>query len=149
MLADGPPAGVHRANRGEDFAVLDALRDVAIGTCGQRPSDIFRRIRRREHEHAGLRGDPAEPLERFHAVEPVHRHVEEADVGRVLLPEPDCRLTVVGLGDHLEIGLGTQEVREACPHHRMVVDEQQADAGGEVHGGSGGLQRGRDDRRTA
>ena len=82
-----------------------------------------------------------EPSKRLDAVKPVHRHVEEADVGRVLLPEPDCRLAVIGLGHYLKIGLGAEEVREARPHDRMVIDEQQADAGGEVHGGGEQMRR--------
>jgi hypothetical protein len=55
----------------------------------------------------------------------MHRHVKQANVGLLLLPEPESRFAIVGLRYDLEVVLGAEQVRKASPHDRVVIHEQE------------------------
>ena len=54
----------------------------------------------------------------------MHGHVEQADVGLLLLPEPECRFAIIGLRHDLEVVLGAEQIRKPGPHDGMVINEQ-------------------------
>ncbi|MCX7413748.1 MAG: histidine kinase [Planctomycetia bacterium] len=96
-------AGIHAADRLHEIVMLHVFRDVAAGTGLHGMSHVFGGFRGCEHEHAGVGSDRLQSLERLDAVDAMHRHVEEADIGRMFLPEDDRRLAVVGLSHDREV----------------------------------------------
>lgn len=115
------------ADRGDEFLVLDVLGDIAAGSSLERLGDVFGGLRRGEHEHAGTVRNLPDASQRLDAVDALHGDVEQADIGAKFAPQPHALCTVTGLADDAEARLGIEQVGEAGPHHRVVVDEQQAD----------------------
>ena len=62
------------------------------------------------------------------AVDAVHRDVEQADVWTQLRPERHSPFAITGLANDAETGLRVEQIGQARPHHRMVVDEQETDS---------------------
>ena len=109
--------------------MFHVFRNVAEGTCGDGLREILGGFRLCQHHDAGRRVGGPDAAERFDAVDALHRDIEQADIRLQLLPEPHALQAIGGLASNVKAGLGAQEVGEPGPHHRMVIDEQEADRG--------------------
>jgi hypothetical protein len=105
--------------RGGDLLLLDEARhrdDLRLGPLGLDPAD---------------RGD---------AVHVRHQQVHQDDVGLEPAGHGDALAAIGGLADDLDVVLQVEEHAEAHPDDRVVVDDQDADAGAVLHGASSGTR---------
>jgi hypothetical protein len=118
----------HRADRGDQLLRRVVLEHEAAGAGAERLEDVLVEIEGREDQD--LRGrvggeDPPSGLEAVELGHPdVHQHDGRVEAGRF----GDRVDAVVGLGDHVDVLLAGEEHPEAGPHHRLVVDDEDADA---------------------
>ena len=117
-------AGEHVADAGDQIVGGDVLQHVRLRAGLERARDLFVGVVGREHDDARPRvalADPANDLDAFH-----HRHpqIEQRHVGVMALVGFDRLDAVAGFGDHAQVGLLVDDVGDAGPEQRVIVDER-------------------------
>ena len=106
----------------------DVLEQESARAGVQGVEDVLVEVEGGQHEHArGVRGlhDPPGGLE---PVDGRHADVHEDDVGPGATRSVDGLGAILGLADHVEVGLGLEDHPKAGAHERLVVGDQDADA---------------------
>ena len=119
---DPRPAVGDGADRPDDVVGRRVLEEEAGGAGLDGAPEHVVVVERREHEHRRT-ASGADPARRFEPVEHRHAHVHQHDVGTVVGDGDEPELAVAGLRGDDDARLGREDERDAGPHERLVVDE--------------------------
>ncbi len=117
-------AGQHVADARHEGVSGNVLEDVRLRARLQRPRDVFIGIVRRQYHDACLGVDVADPADRFDPFHLRHAQVHQHDVWTMEQKRLDGIAAVRRLGDDLEIGFMVDDVGDARPQQRVVVNQQ-------------------------
>ena len=119
-------AAQHGADGGQDVVHIGVLADVAVGAGTQHVQRVlfFRVGADDEHRQVGTMA--AQQTQCVHAVAVRHRNVEQQHVDLGLAQLGQRFGTGRGLGDHLQIGFGIDQLAQTVAHDLVVVGEQDA-----------------------
>ena len=120
--------GEHGADAADEIVSGDVFQDVRLRARLQRPLDLVVGVVGRQDDHERARIALANSSHDFDAFHPRHPQVEQHHIGTMLLPRLDGLDAIAGLGDHFEIGFLIDDVGDAGPEQRVVVDEEHARA---------------------
>ena len=130
--------------RGDRIGSPAATRRMAVAISGgrgvlqqeparagpERPQHVLVRVERRQHDHLGRVRPRADPGRRGDAVHARHPDVHQHDVGRVGVERRRHLVAVARLADDPQAVRAVEHHREAGPHQRVVVDDQDPDHAG-------------------
>ena len=112
--------------RVDELVGLHVLEEVAARARAQRRDEIALVAARGEHHHRAVEPERRQPLQHGQAVELRHAEIEEHHVGGELGGEPAPLLAVADRRAHLDAP-AFQELAQAAPEQRVIVDDQHAE----------------------
>ena len=104
----------------------NVLQHVRLRARFQRARDLVVGVVGRQHDDAGAGIALANLPDGLDAFHDRHAQIEERDVRVIPLEGVDGLDAVAGFGDHAQVGLLVDDVRDAGSEQRVIVDEQHA-----------------------
>jgi hypothetical protein len=77
-----------------------------------------------DHERHSVGANRLDDVEAIHLW---HLHVEEHQIGRVILNRGDGLFAIAALGHDLDVGFAPEQRRQPLPGKRLVVDDERPD----------------------
>ena len=104
------------------------LQQETSGTGAQRVENVLTDVEGSEHHHPGrVRAERDDPPGRLEAIHPGHPDIHEYDVRARPGHLANRRDPVLGLADHLKVGLSLDEHADTGAHQRLVIGDQDPD----------------------
>ena len=122
-------AGAHAPDRPDEFFRGALLQEISARARSEQLLNIAAVGVARENQYFRGRDLRLQHLRRGQAVHPRHRDVHDDHVGAELPDHVDCRETVAGLADDLQIIFAIEHHAQAFAHDLVIVDENDAQFG--------------------
>src|SRR5262249_50293634 len=126
VLADVNPASEHAPNGLHQFPAALLFHDIATGTRSNRPLGIKGFVMHGDDQNWHTRMRFTKVLYDFETVLIGKRDVHEQKIGMRLPHQFHSPARGPRLATNKEIGFTVDELGETFPHHRVVIEDQQA-----------------------